>query len=367
MDAGVGVARDDVPQDQIARGRDPAAHRDPGPRIVDEYADLVSQSPPTGHVGAEEVASDHVPAADGAGDLDPDDIARDQVPRIGRAADHAAGQVADLIGGCVVEKHAQILAGWEKRIQGLWDIDRPSPVEIRADEVAQDLIASCAPIEEVDAGRRVSRDDVPQHGQRAADRVAGHVDQDDPYGVAQGGGAREIGADEVALHQVLLRVLTEDHDPRVGIARDEVARTLARSERRPTDHIGNTRVDDDPDRVRQRDVAGCVGADEIAHHGHVRCVQELHPRAVVARDNIAHRINWPTDQDARGVGDEDTVLGVAEGETSGRIGPDQVADDDRGELSWHPRVHGRDGDPVGIVARDDVALSGRRAADGIAR
>src|SRR5207302_697205 len=84
----------------------------------------------------------------------------------------------------------------------------------------------------------------------------------DPIG--QSGGAGDIGADEVALHQVAGRTIACNEDALAAIAGDEVAGPAGG----PADRVGARVLNlHAPDGVGQSGGAGDIGADEIALHG----------------------------------------------------------------------------------------------------
>ena len=111
----------------------------------------------------------------------------------------------------------------------------------------------------------VGRDHVAGRRGRAADRVAdGSFDQDALVGVAAIGGARLVGADEVAFDQVLGRRRTVDLDA------DQVARDHLRALAVAFDDGARGILDLDAFLgVAQVGLARGVGADQVAADGDV--------------------------------------------------------------------------------------------------
>ena len=148
------------------------------------------------------------------------------IPGAGVARDDvagAAGRPADGVARGVVDEDA--VAG---RCPG-----RRVPVDVGADEVAQRsrLPRPAGWMTRTPSGRLPEMTLRP--GRRPADRVAGRaVEEDAAQGVAHGGGAAGVGADEVALHHVAPGLGADDLDAGCPVARDDVAGARPPSRRR---------------------------------------------------------------------------------------------------------------------------------------
>src|SRR5205823_5594041 len=127
----------------------------------------------------------------------------DEDAELAVAGDHVAGAGPDPPDdevGLAVKVHAGIRVA-----QG------GSPGEVGADEVAQHLVDTVAAHPKLATHPlAVAGDDVARPGHRTADHVVGSAHARADTTVAQGAGARAVGADVVALHPV---VRAPDGDP----------------------------------------------------------------------------------------------------------------------------------------------------------
>src|SRR5262249_28041788 len=142
---------------------------------------------------------------------------------------------------------------------------------------------------DADAARLVEGNDVAGEGGRAADggRRGARGDGHALAHVGDHGAAGGIGADEVALDQVVRRPRAADEEAVGTVAGEEVARTGGRA----ADGVRRRTVEDvdavGP--VGEGGGAGRVGADAVARHRVVRGPRALDDDAVgtVAGDDIA--------------------------------------------------------------------------------
>ena len=157
-----------------------------------------------------------------------------------------------------------------------------------AEVVALDYMAR--PAGDVDAvgigdGVVVPGDDVARAGGRTPDGGGRGAAEDKPIPVvAQGGGARGVGADEVALNDGAARRCAVDGDAVQRVARDQIARTAA------TDDDAGRIVDADAFlAIAEIDRPAEVGADVVVAHDRAGGAGEGDAAQSIARDDIAIR------------------------------------------------------------------------------
>src|SRR5262249_39037176 len=159
-------------------------------------------------VGADQVPGHEAPGR--PGEEDPvEEVAGDDVARAGDGA-------ADRVGAGAAEDGHPVdcirqgggAGGVGADAVALHDgADRPVPLDVDAAETAQETVA---------------RNDVPGRRRGAADGVVGGttVQHDAPGAVADGKGAGDVGADQVALHHVAGGAC--DVDAVAGVAGDDI-------------------------------------------------------------------------------------------------------------------------------------------------
>src|SRR5262249_41512540 len=116
--------------------------------------------------------------------------------------------------------------GNEYAMEGI--AQRARTIHLRSDQVGFHLVRRRAAAGYLNADK-IARDNVARPAISPPDRVIGRAaDESATKGVAQGGGAGDIGADEVALHEVESCLAAGDFNT-VEIAGDDVARPGRRS------------------------------------------------------------------------------------------------------------------------------------------
>src|SRR4051812_17284598 len=85
-------------------------------------------------------------------------------------------------------------------------------VDVRADDVSLHQIIVRRGVEEMNAGTAIRRNDIAKIGRRAADRVGRCVLDENPVTlICQRGATRYIRADEVSLNRVTRRAVVQVH------------------------------------------------------------------------------------------------------------------------------------------------------------
>src|SRR5262249_44054598 len=230
---------------------------------------VVGRDAVVAQVDAQAVVAEDAVVADGVAvtrqHVDADGVEGDRVGRRRRAADGvAAGGDADAV-AAVAQVGGAVRGG--------------------ADQVALDGDGR-GRAADLDAVAVVAADHVAGVGDRAADgHLVGVDDVDAVLGVAQVGGAVDVGPDEVAL-DLVARAGAVDPDAVAGVARDDVAG----AHRGAADGVGvGAAVDADAEAVGDGGGAGDVGADEVARHDVVvgGVAADLDAGAGVAADDVA--------------------------------------------------------------------------------
>src|SRR5262249_14428203 len=142
------------------------------------------------------------------------------------------------------------------------------------------------------ASAAIEGDAVPRAVDGPANRVVRRGDEHAGVAVAQGGGAGDVGADQVALDHVAAGACVGDLDAVGRVTADDVAGQGAGA----ADGVagggaaGEALLQLDAHAVAQRLLAGPVGADEVAlDHvpGRGPAGEEVHARHGVAADDVA--------------------------------------------------------------------------------
>src|SRR5207247_1576937 len=145
---------------------------------------------------------------------------------------------------------------------------------------------------------------------------------------------------------------TSDQDAKAAVPRDDVPRTGDR----PSDRVAGRRDVYAMLHVGQRGGARGVGTDVIALD-QVPAVPDVDPVDAVARDEVAGAGGRPAQSAVAPFQAEeiDAVTQVAQGGGAGRVGADEIPLDQRSRVC--------DYDSIAVVARDEIARAGGRAAD----
>ena len=183
------------------------------PRAVDEHTDKVGHGGFAGRVGADVVALHQVGDRVAAADLDAGcTVAREDV------AEHGRGP-ADRVAGCGVQEDAVASISQGKAAEDV------GTDKVSDDEASQERSPTRRRLNAADGNAvlPVARDDVAGQGREATDRIpCGTSDRDAVAPVAQGPLTRDVGANEVAQHQVARRSGQRDRDAILAVARDDI-------------------------------------------------------------------------------------------------------------------------------------------------
>ena len=224
--------------------------------------------------------------------------------------------------------------------------------EVRADVVADDAVVPRGTAQ-ADARVVVAADDVTCASSAASDGVvgAGAVQVDAIVAVAEIGGARCIGPDEVAHDRIGTGVVQQDAV--LAIAADQVALTVGET----TDQAVGPFQGDAFVGIRNGGSTCGIGSDAIALNGRVA---SGHYSGHVATDHVAFvqgAVTADRVADAARV-HVHTVESIPDPRGSGRIGADVVADHPAAGDTSAFELH-----TVAAVARDHVAIRGVRSTD----
>src|SRR5262249_28838820 len=298
-----------------------------------------------------------------AGVVGADEVAGHDVAGGAGAADLSAvvAVAGDDVAGAGGRASDRVVGGGGSDDHALVDVaQRARPGQVGADEVALDDIVRGVAELQGDAEVVVAGDDVAGRRRGAANRIARRVDADAAV-VAQGGRARSVGADKVPGHEAPGR--PGEEDPVVEVAGDDVARAGDGA----ADRVGAGAAEDGHpvDCIRQGRVSGGVGADVVALHDVADRPVPLDvdatetARETVARNDVPGRRRGAADRVVGGpIVQHDALVAVADGKGAGEVGADQVA-------LHHVAGGACDIDADAGVAGDDVAGAGCRAADGV--
>ena len=173
----------------------------------------------------------------------------------------------------------------------------------------------------------VAGDDVSGPGHGAADEVPRPKGDFDAFvRIGQRGGANDIRADEVALDLII--VAAGDENAVAGVARNEIARTrrgaadgVARSTAVDLHAVTHIAQSGRPRRIRADIVAG----DDVARGGRAG---DFNPRTRVARNHVPRAGGSSADGVVRSAGDQDAVEAIGPGRAPGGVQADVVPFDD---------------------------------------
>ena len=198
------------------------------------------------------------------------------------------------------------------------------------------------------AGDDVARPDIPNPV------VVRVLDKHAIFVVAQGVGARDISADEVAQHLVVIRTVL-DRNAVAPVAGDNVAGAGHPDDgRRPADDVIARAPMEDAHAIAvisQGVRTGDIGANEVALHQVLTCPGFDRNALTVARDDVAGAGHRPPDRvivrtDVHATG------GIAHSGRAGNIGADKVA------LHQIPGPIGAGEPNAVVVTRNDVTRAG---------
>ncbi len=313
IDAEAGVARDDVARDA---GRAADRH---APRAGNDRDAVAAVGDDRVAVGreADDVAGDDGAGRAAVGDPDAVGVARDDVAlgrvvrAIGVGADARVGRAAlDQDAGGAVAQHGDAVGA-------------------DTDVVALDRGAGRS-VADHHAVEGVAGDHIARPGRAAAEDVAraGAPEHRAAVDVAQRDQPGRVGADVVALQQVVLRGRVEHFEAEVVVAREHVARAGAGA----ADGVAARAVgqkDAALRRVGHRAVhvrrSRGIGADVVARDRAVVDVVEVDALLGIARDHVARRRRGAADQVAAAVRRIDALDAVGRGSGAGGVQADPVA------------------------------------------
>ena len=189
-------------------------------------------------------------------------------------------------------------------------------------------------------------------------------------GVSESNGTRDIGADQVAGHQVVRPRMIHRH-ARQEVARDQVPRWCPGSRRVRRWRCGCARVEEHTTvgvesgcrGVAQCDRPGHIGSDVVALDEVVVGADDLHAGQDVGGDDVAGGGRGAADDVPRGTRvDRYAVAAVAQRGRARLIGADEIA---RDQVARRRRAADRDASRG--VCRDHVPGAGGGAADRVAQ
>ncbi len=311
------------------------------PNSISTPVPCVAQREGARGIDADKVAVNHVIASADAFDVDAVEMtARDDVEvRHRHAADGVAVGAAD-------DLHAVKSVARASRVRG-----------VDADKISLNKVVRGGAAADIDAILRIPGDGIAGPRRRAADGVVvGAADDLDAVkSVGQTHTARGVDADKISLNKVVRGVAVADINAVVRIARDDVLGGRSCSADRV---VRGTLVNIHAFAIGDRRRASPVRADEVALDHAVRGKLQIHAEKIAGDDVAGARRRVADGVVACSPFDDDARAVVADGRGVRGVRSDQVS------LNHIViRVEAADGDAVGDVARNNVALSRQRAAN----